>query len=172
MAASKILSGPAGKFSGNREEFIEAIRQALYASKICSYAQGFSLMKEAGKEYNWGLKLGEIAMIWRGGCIVRAQFLHRIKEAFDRDPDLNNLLLDPYFKEIIDKSQKAWRQVVSNSVNLGIPIPAFSSALSYYDSYRRERLAANLIQAQRDYFGAHTYQRIDKEGVFHTEWQE
>ena len=172
MAASKILSGPGGKFSGNRDEFIEAIRQALYASKICSYAQGFSLMKEAGKEYNWGLKLGEIAMIWRGGCIVRAQFLHRIKEAFDRDPDLNNLLLDPYFKEIIDKSQKAWRQVVSNSVNLGIPIPAFSSALSYYDSYRRERLAANLIQAQRDYFGAHTYQRIDKEGVFHTEWQE
>jgi 6-phosphogluconate dehydrogenase len=171
IAASKVLSGPEGKFSGNREEFVEAIRQALYASKICSYAQGFSLMKAAGEEYKWNLNLGEIAMIWRGGCIIRAQFLHRIKEAFDHGPNLSNLLLDPYFKEIIEKSQKAWRLVVSTSANLGIPIPAFSSALCYYDSYRRESLAANLIQAQRDYFGAHTYRRIDKEGVFHTEWQ-
>jgi 6-phosphogluconate dehydrogenase len=171
VAASKVLSGPEEKFSGNEEEFTEAIRQALYASKICSYAQGFSLMKAASEEHKWDLNLGEIAMIWRGGCIIRAQFLHRIKSAFDRNPNLSNLLLDPYFKEIIEKSQKAWRLVVSTSANLGIPIPAFSSALCYYDSYRRENLPANLIQAQRDYFGAHTYQRLDKEGVFHTEWQ-
>ncbi len=171
VQASKILSGPEAKFEGNREEFVEAICQALYASKICSYAQGFALMQEASAVHKWNLELGEIAMIWRGGCIIRAQFLHRIKEAFDRNPGLANLLLDPYFKEVIGKSQKAWRQVVSASANLGIPIPAFSSALCYYDSYRQERLGANLIQAQRDYFGAHTYQRLDKEGSFHTEWQ-
>ncbi len=170
VQASRILPGPETKFDGNREEFIEAIRQALYASKICSYAQGFALMQSAGKEHKWNLKLGEIAMIWRGGCIIRAQFLHGIKEAFDRNPGLANLLLDPYFKEVIGKSQKAWRMVISTSANLGVPIPAFSSALCYYDSYRQERLSANLIQAQRDYFGAHTYQRIDKEGTFHTDW--
>ena len=171
IAASKILSGPGVKYEGNRDEFIEAIRQALYASKICSYAQGFSLMKAASEEHGWNLHLGEIAMIWRGGCIIRAQFLHRIKEAFDRSPDLANLILDPYFKDIVERSQDKWRLVVSTAANSGIPIPAFSSALCYYDSYRRERLSANLIQAQRDYFGAHTYQRVDKEGVFHTEWQ-
>lgn len=171
VVASKILSGPGVKYEGNREEFIKAIRQALYASKICSYAQGFALMKAASEEHGWNLRLGEIAMIWRGGCIIRAQFLHRIKEAFDRNTHLSNLLLDSYFKDIVEKSQGAWRLVVSTAANSGIPIPAFSSALSYYDSYRQERLSANLIQAQRDYFGAHTYQRVDKEGVFHTEWQ-
>ncbi len=171
IAAAKILSGPESKYEGNREKFIEAIRQALYASKICSYAQGFALMKAAGEEYHWNLHLGEIAMIWRGGCIIRARFLHRIKEAFDRNAGLPNLLLDAYFKDIVEKSQGAWRLVVSTAATLGIPVPAFSSALSYYDSYRRERLSANLIQAQRDYFGAHTYRRVDKEGVFHSEWQ-
>lgn len=170
-AASSILSGPGAEFGGDKEEFIEAIRQALYASKICSYAQGFALMQAAGEEYGWKLMPGEIAMIWRGGCIIRAQFLHRINEAFERNPGLKNLLLDPYFREIIEKSQKSWRKVVSTSANLGIPIPAFSSALCYYDSYRQERLGANMIQAQRDYFGAHTYKRIDKEGTFHTEWE-
>ena len=169
--ASKVLSGPKTKFDGSREEFVESICKALYASKICSYAQGFALMQAASEEHKWDLKLGEISMLWRGGCIIRAQFLHRIKEAFDRNPNLKNLLLDQYFSEVIEKSQTAWRQVVSTSANLGIPIPAFSSALCYYDSYRQERLGANLIQAQRDYFGAHTYQRIDKEGTFHTEWQ-
>ena len=171
LQASKILRAPEAKFDGDRKQFVEAIREALYASKICSYAQGFALMQAASEEYKWNLRLGEISMIWRGGCIIRAQFLHRIKEAFDRDPNLSSLLLDPYFKEAIEKSQKAWREVVSTSANLGVPIPAFSSALCYYDSYRQERLGANLIQAQRDYFGAHTYQRLDKEGSFHTEWQ-
>ena len=169
--ASKVLSGPKTKFDGNREEFVESICKALYASKICSYAQGFALMQAVSEEHKWDLKLGEISMLWRGGCIIRAQFLHRIKEAFDRNPNLKNLLLDQYFREVIEKSQTAWRQVCSTAANLGIPIPAFSSALCYYDSYRQERLGANLIQAQRDYFGAHTYQRIDKEGIFHTEWQ-
>ncbi len=171
VAAASILSGPRAESIGDKEEFIEAIRQALYASKICSYAQGFALMQAAGEEYGWKLMPGKIAMIWRGGCIIRAQFLHRINEAFEKNPGLRNLLLDPYFREIIKKSQKSWRKVVSTSANLGIPIPAFSSALCYYDSYRQERLGANLIQAQRDYFGAHTYQRIDKEGTFHTEWE-
>lgn len=170
VAASKILSGPKVKYEGRAEEFIEAIRQALYASKVCSYAQGFALMKAASEEYGWNLRLGEIAMIWRGGCIIRAQFLYHIKAAFARRANLSNLLLDSYFKDIVEKSQDAWRLVISTATNLGIPIPAFSSALSYYDSYRRERLSANLIQAQRDYFGAHTYRRIDKEGAFHTEW--
>jgi len=170
VAASKVLTGPAGTFDGDKEAFIVAIHDALYASKICSYAQGFQLMRAAGKEHNWDLNYGEIAMIWRGGCIIRAHFLNRIKEAYDRDPNLANLLLDPYFKEIIDSSQANWRKVVSTATELGIPVPAFSSALAYYDSYRNERLPANLLQAQRDYFGAHTYQRTDKEGIFHSEW--
>jgi 6-phosphogluconate dehydrogenase len=170
VAASKSLSGPDSTYKGNKERFIDAIRDALYASKVCSYAQGFQLMAGAGAEYNWPLKFGEIAMIWRGGCIIRAHFLNRIKEAYDRDPALKNLLLDPYFKDIIERSQANWRKVVSAAAELGIPIPAFSSALGYYDSYRRERLPANLIQAQRDYFGAHTYERVDREGVFHSSW--
>ena len=171
VAASKVLTGPSEKAEGvDTAQFVEAIRQALYASKICSYAQGFQLMREAAKEYDWDLKFGEIALMWRGGCIIRAQFLGRIKEAFDADPKLANLLLAPYFKEAIDRAQDNWRLVVSTAVNLGIAVPAFGSALAYYDSYRRERLPANMLQAQRDYFGAHTYERIDKPGVFHTEW--
>jgi len=170
VAASKVLSGPEVKFDGDRAQFIDQIRDALYASKVCSYAQGFALMRAAGVEYGWDLNFGEIAMIWRGGCIIRAHFLHRIKEAFERDPSLANLLLDPYFKEIVEQAQQNWREVVVNATMMGIPVPAFSSALAYFDSYRRDRLSANLIQAQRDYFGAHTYERVDKEGSFHTEW--
>jgi len=170
VAASGRLSGPSAGFQGDRRAFIGAIHDALYASKICSYAQGFQLMRAAGQEYNWNLRFGEIAMIWRGGCIIRAHFLNRIKEAYDRDPRLANLLLDPYFKEIIDRTQANWRRVVATAAETGIPVPAFSSALAYYDSYRSARLPANLLQAQRDYFGAHTYERVDKPGVFHTEW--
>lgn len=170
VAASKVLSGPDEKYEGDKAKFVEQIRDALYASKVCSYAQGFALMRAAGEEYNWPLNLGEIAMTWRGGCIIRAHFLRRIKEAFDRDPDLPNLLLDPYFKDIVERTQDNWRHVVASATEMGIPVPAFSSALCYFDSYRRDRLPANLIQAQRDYFGAHTYERIDKPGTFHTEW--
>jgi len=172
VAASKILKGPRSqKWKGiSRKRAIEAIRQALYASKVCSYAQGFALMTEAAKEYGWKLNFGEISMIWRGGCIIRARFLQKIKDAFDRNPELANLLLDPYFQKIVEGAQKSWRLVVATATQLGIPVPAFSSALGYFDSYRRARLSANLIQAQRDYFGAHTYLRTDKEGVFHTEW--
>ncbi|MHC4445037.1 MAG: NADP-dependent phosphogluconate dehydrogenase [Planctomycetota bacterium] len=170
VAASKSLTGPATKFKGDKKTFIEAIRQALYASKVCSYAQGFQLMRAAGQEHNWALKYGEIAMIWRGGCIIRAHFLNRIKQAYDRNPQLANLLLDPYFKEIIERSQENWRKVVATAIELGIPTPAFSSALAYYDSYRSQRLPANLLQAQRDYFGAHTYERTDKPGIFHSSW--
>jgi len=171
VRASKVLAGPSGgKYAGDREEFIEAIRQALYASKICSYAQGYVQMQAAAAEHRWPLRFGPIALLWRGGCIIRAVFLERIKEAFDADPNLENLLLAPYFADAVAKAQKAWRHVVTVAVELGIPVPAFASALAYYDAYRSERLPANLLQAQRDYFGAHTYNRVDKEGVFHTEW--
>ncbi|WP_409341151.1 NADP-dependent phosphogluconate dehydrogenase [Paenibacillus sp. MBLB4367] len=170
-AASKVLNGPAAKpFEGDRAQFIEAVRQALYASKICSYAQGFAQMRAASEEYNWDLKYGSIAMIFRGGCIIRARFLQNIKDAYDRDPGLKNLLLDEYFQGVVDKYQDSWRQVVAAAVSNGIPVPCFSSALAYYDSYRTERLPANLLQAQRDYFGAHTFQRVDKEGSFHHNW--
>ncbi|MEY9091927.1 NADP-dependent phosphogluconate dehydrogenase [Paenibacillus sp. RC84] len=173
VAASKVLNGPAVKpFEGSREEFIEAVRKALYASKIASYAQGFAQMRAASEEYNWDLSYGEIAMIFRGGCIIRARFLQNIKDAYDRDPELRNLLLDDYFKNIVENYQDAWRNVVSVAVTRGIPAPAFASALAYYDSYRTERLPANLLQAQRDYFGAHTFQRVDKEGTFHYNWLE
>jgi 6-phosphogluconate dehydrogenase len=172
VAASKYLKGPGVKFNEDKAEFIEMIRQALYASKICSYAQGFQLMREAAKEYNWNLQFGNIALLWRNGCIIRAQFLGRIKQAFDKRPDLPNLLLDDYFKNAIKKNQDAWRKVVAKAVEFGLPIPAFSSALAYYDSYRSASLSANLLQAQRDYFGAHTYERIDKPRgeYFHTNW--
>ncbi len=172
VAASKELKGPDVKFDGNKEEFIEMIRKALYASKICSYAQGYQLIRAAAAEYNWDLKYGEIALMWREGCIIRAQFLGKIKEAFDNNPELANLLLDPYFKGIIENNQQAWRAVISKAVEMGIPVPAFSSALSYFDGYRSERLPANLLQAQRDYFGAHTYERVDKPRgeYFHTNW--
>lgn len=172
ITASKVLPGPKIKLKDNKKEYIEMIRGALYASKICSYAQGFQLMRAATQEYNWDFNFGEIAMLWRAGCIIRAQFLDKIKDAFDRKPELPNLLLDPYFKFEIDKNQDAWRKVLAMSVELGIPVPAFSSALAYYDSYRSAQLPANLIQAQRDYFGAHTYERVDKPRgeFFHTNW--
>ncbi|WP_342414813.1 NADP-dependent phosphogluconate dehydrogenase [Paenibacillus sp. FSL R10-2782] len=171
IAASKVLSGPnAESFSGDKKEFIESVRKALFASKIVSYAQGFAQMRAASDEYDWDLKYGKIAMIFRGGCIIRSQFLQNIKDAYDRDPALKNLLLDSYFKNVVETYQNAWRQVISVAVSQGIPVPGFSSALAYYDSYRTERLPANLLQAQRDYFGAHTFKRVDKEGVFHHQW--
>ena len=170
-AASKELSGPRQTYSGDKEQLIQAIHDALYASKICTYAQGFTLLAQAAREYRWNLNYGNIAMIWRGGCIIRAHFLERIKEAYEQQPALTNLLLAPYFKTIIEKTQANWRRAVMAAAELGIPAPAFSSALNYYDSYRRERLPANLLQAQRDYFGAHTYERIDQPGGFHTDWQ-
>ena len=170
VRASVILGGPAGKYEGDRMAFIEQIRQALYASKICSYAQGFVQMQAAAKEHDWPLQFGPIALLWRGGCIIRAVFLDRIKDAFDAEPGLENLLLAPYFHEAVDKAQDAWRNVLVTAVKLGIPTPAFATALAYYDGYRSERLPANLLQAQRDYFGAHTYHRVDKEGTFHSDW--
>jgi len=170
VQAAKVIKGPHKKYQGDKEDLMEAIKEALYAAKICSYAQGFSLMREAAKEYNWQLDLGRISMIWRGGCIIRAKFLQKINQAFKRDANLPNLLLDPYFKEVIEKAQDKWRKIVITATDLGVPVPAFSSALAYFDSYRTDRLPANLIQAQRDYFGAHTYRRIDREGIFHTEW--
>ncbi len=171
VKASGILSGPDVKpVTENKAELIEAVRKALFMSKICSYAQGFAQMKAASEEYNWDLKYGEIAMIFRGGCIIRAAFLQKIKEAYDREPELANLLLDSYFKNIVESYQGALRQVISLAVAQGVPVPSFSSALAYYDSYRTAVLPANLIQAQRDYFGAHTYERTDREGIFHTEW--
>jgi 6-phosphogluconate dehydrogenase len=170
VRASKILKGPTGKFRGDRKKFIEQVRQALFASKICSYAQGYVQMQAAATEYGWPLKFGEIALLWRGGCIIRATFLERIKEAFDAKKPPENLLLAPYFKKAIRKSQTAWRGVAATAVRLGIPTPAFSAALAYYDGYRSACLPANLLQAQRDYFGAHTYNRIDRDGVFHSDW--
>lgn len=169
--ASKVLKGPEKTtFSGDKEALIESIRRALYMSKICSYAQGFAQMRAQSKESNWNLNYGDIAMIWRGGCIIRAQFLQKIKDAFDKDADLPNLLLDDYFKEIVENYQADLRKVVALAVEQGIPVPSFASAIAYYDSYRSADLPANLIQAQRDYFGAHTYERKDKEGTFHTNW--
>lgn len=173
VAASKLLKGPkTNGFTGDKQAFIEAVRKALYMSKICSYAQGFAQMRSASEEYNWDLRYGDISMIFRGGCIIRAQFLQKIKDAYDLDPGLKNLLLDPYFNEIVGSYQDALREIIGVAVQNGIPVPCFSAALSYYDSYRMETLPANLLQAQRDYFGAHTYQRIDKEGIFHTEWMD
>lgn len=169
--ASRVLQGPSAPLDGvEKEMFVEQVRRALYASKICSYAQGFAQMKVASDEFAWNLELGEIAKIFRGGCIIRARFLHNITEAYEADPHLRNLLLAPYFQSVIHEYQDAWRTVVSTAVLHGIPVPSFASALAYYDGYRSETLPANLLQAQRDYFGAHTYRRIDKEGVFHTQW--
>jgi len=171
VAASKVLPGPTGgTIDGDREQFINDVRDALYASKVVAYAQGFDQMLAAAKEHGWNLNPGEIATIWRGGCIIRARFLDRIKDAYDATPDLANLLLAPYFTEAVRVGQDGWRRVIAQAANLGIPVPAFSSALAYYDGYRRERLPANLIQAQRDFFGAHTYERIDRPGSFHSNW--
>ncbi|EXU75214.1 NADP-dependent phosphogluconate dehydrogenase [Erwinia mallotivora] len=173
VAASKVLSGPQVKtFSGDKTEFIEKVRRALYLGKIVSYAQGFSQLKAASTENNWDLNYGEIAKIFRAGCIIRAQFLQKITDAYADNADIANLLLAPYFKNIADEYQQALRDVVAYAVQNGIPTPTFSAAIAYYDSYRSAVLPANLIQAQRDYFGAHTYKRTDKEGVFHTEWLE
>jgi 6-phosphogluconate dehydrogenase len=170
VRASKVLKGPDAKYKGDRKKFIEQIRHALYASKICSYAQGFVQLQAAAAEYDWPLNYGDCALLWRGGCIIRAVFLDRIKEAFDNNPKLENLLLAPYFAKAVADAQDAWRHVVATAAELGIPVPVFATALAYYDGYRRDRLPANLLQAQRDYFGAHTYERIDKPGTFHTDW--
>jgi len=171
VAASKVLAKPEKKeLNLNKEEVIEELREALYFSKIMSYAQGFTQMRMASEEYDWNLQYGEIAKIWRAGCIIRARFLQNITDAYDRNENLANLLLDDYFNDISEKYQQSVRDIVSLSVQAGVPIPAFSSAISYYDSYRSERLPANIIQAQRDYFGAHTYERVDKAGTFHFDW--
>lgn len=173
VAASRVLHGPTVlPYTGDREAFIENVRRALYASKICSYAQGFALLRAAAKTYGWELNYGNIAMIFRGGCIIRAQFLQKIKDAYDRQHDLPNLLLDPYFSNILQGYQDSWRSVIAAAITRGIAVPAFSSAIAYFDSYRSERLPANLLQAQRDYFGAHTYERVDKPRgeFFHTNW--
>jgi len=172
VRAGAILPGPSGTYQGDKKEFVEQVRQALYASKIVSYAQGYVQMQAAAKEYDWPLDFGSIAMLWRGGCIIRAVFLERIREAFDKNANLENLLLDPYFKNVVESGQNAWRNVAKTAIELGIPAPAFLSALAYYDGYRSATLPANLLQAQRDYFGAHTYKRTDKpgEGPFHTDW--
>lgn len=172
VIASSILNGPNVNFNGNKEEMIKHLKQALYASKIISYAQGFQLLLSASKKYNWNLNYGDIASMWRGGCIIRSIFLDKIKDAFDKNEQLTNLVLDPFFKKAIDQAQESWRYVIITSISLGIPMPAITSALSYYDSYRTNQLPANLIQAQRDFFGAHTYEQVDKpRGEFyHTNW--
>jgi 6-phosphogluconate dehydrogenase len=171
--AARTLKGPKGKFKPDAKASVENIRKALLASKIVSYAQGFMLMREASREYGWPLDLGNIALLWRNGCIIRSAFLERIKEAYDLNPSLANLLLDDYFKGILRNCQSSWRRVVAAAVRGGIPVPAFSASLAFYDGYRSERLPANLIQAQRDYFGAHTYERVDQPRgtFFHTQWQ-
>jgi len=172
VAASQILSGPKFQFEGDKKAFVEDIRQALLASKIVSYAQGFMMLREAAKEYKWDLHYGEIAMMWREGCIIRSAFLGKIKAAFATKPDLSNLLLDGYFTAVIERCQASWRRVVAKAVEAGVPVPAFMTALAFFDGYRSARLPANLLQAQRDYFGAHTYERVDQPRgkFFHTNW--
>jgi 6-phosphogluconate dehydrogenase len=173
VAAAKELAGQRPAiFGGDRQAFLDDIGQALYAAKIISYTQGYMLFRAASAEYGWNLNYGGIAMMWRGGCIIRAAFLDKIQEAYGRNPNLSNLLLDPYFKEQIQRTEGAWRRVVSQAVAAGVPLPAMSSGLAFFDGYRRERLPANLLQAQRDFFGAHTYERVDKPRgeFFHTDW--
>ena len=172
VAASKVISGPTPVFTGDKAAFIEDLRQAVFASKIVSYAQGYVLMREAAKENGWNLNYGGIALMWRGGCIIRSAFLGNIKEAFDTNPDISNLLLDDYFRNKLEAAQTGWRRVAAAAVINGIPAPAIGAALTYFDGYRTARLPANLLQAQRDYFGAHTYERIDKARgeYFHTNW--
>ncbi|HEY0307422.1 MAG TPA: decarboxylating NADP(+)-dependent phosphogluconate dehydrogenase [Acidobacteriaceae bacterium] len=172
VLASKVLTGPKAKYTGDKAEFIENVRRALFCSKMISYAQGYMLLRAAEKENGWKLNMGGIALMWRGGCIIRSQFLGKIKEAFDKDAQLQNLLLDDYFAGLLNKYQDSWRKAIVHAVELGIPTPAFSTALAFYDGYRTERLPANLLQAQRDFFGAHTYERVDKPRgeFFHTNW--
>lgn len=172
VAASKVLNGPKESYKGDKATLIADLKQALYASKIVSYAQGYQLMRAAAVEYKWNLNNGGIALMWRGGCIIRSVFLSKIKDAFDKNPDLVNLLIDPFFIDAIENAQAAWRRVVISAVEMGVPMPAISAALAYYDGYRCDRLPANLLQAQRDYFGAHTYERVDKDRgeFFHTNW--
>jgi 6-phosphogluconate dehydrogenase len=172
IAAAKVLAGPVTKPTDDEQGFVEDIRQALYAAKIISYTQGYMLMQAAAGEFNWDLNYGSIALMWRGGCIIRSVFLGKIKEAYDNNPQLSNLLLDPYFNAEVENAQEAWRRVVSKAIENGIPIPAMSSALAFFDGYRTARLPANLLQAQRDYFGAHTYERSDRPRgeFFHTDW--
>jgi 6-phosphogluconate dehydrogenase len=172
LTASQQLEGPKPVIRDDRAKFIEHIRQALYAAKIVSYAQGYMLMRAAANEYGWNLNYGGIALMWRGGCIIRSRFLADIKQAFDTNPNLTNLLLDPFFKRAIHGCQRAWRDVVATAVKKGIPVPALSTALAFYDGFRSARLPANLLQAQRDYFGAHTYERLDRPRgeFFHTNW--
>ena len=172
VAASQVLSGPTATFAGDKAAFVNDLQEALYAAKIISYTQGYMLMRAVAQEYGWHLNYGGIALMWRGGCIIRSVFLGKIKEAFDQNPALTNLLLDPYFQAQVETAQAAWRRVVAKAVELGIPVPAMSSALAFFDGYRRERLPANLLQAQRDYFGAHTYERVDQPRgrFFHTNW--
>jgi 6-phosphogluconate dehydrogenase len=170
--ASKVLQGPKPKFTGDKKAFLSDLEQALYASKLVSYAQGFTLLRAAADEYKWDLNYGGIALLWRGGCIIRSAFLGKIKEAFDKNPKLTNLLLDPFFKSKIDAAQDSWRRVISTAILNGIWTPASATALNYYDGFRNSRLPANLLQAQRDYFGAHQYERVDKPRgeFFHTNW--
>jgi 6-phosphogluconate dehydrogenase len=173
VRASKILEGPAApQFKGSHADFIENVRRALYCSKMISYAQGYMLLREAGKEQGWNLNMGGVALMWRGGCIIRSQFLSKIKEAYDKNPKLENLLMDDFFSGVLNKYQESWRKALIAAIELGIPTPAFSTALAFYDGYRTARLPANLLQAQRDFFGAHTYERIDKPRgeFFHTNW--
>ncbi|HEY5910774.1 MAG TPA: decarboxylating NADP(+)-dependent phosphogluconate dehydrogenase [Verrucomicrobiae bacterium] len=172
LAAAKKLHGPKPAIKGDRAKIIEDIRQALYASKIVSYAQGYMLMRAAAQQYNWNLNYGGVALMWRGGCIIRSVFLGKIKEAFDRHPKLANLMLDPFFRKALNGSHRSWRATVATAAKKGIPVPVFSTALAFYDGYRSERLPANLLQAQRDYFGAHTYERLDQPRgqFFHTNW--
>ena len=170
VRASKVFPTTQKRYTGDKVQFIEAIRQALYASKICSYAQGFVQLEAAAREFGWDLNYGNISLLWRGGCIIRARFLEDIKRPFEKNAQLENLLLDDFFAAAIRKAEPGWRHVVSTAVELGLPVPGFTAALSYFDGYRSPRLPANLLQAQRDYFGAHTYQRIDREGAFHTDW--
>ncbi len=170
VAASTILKGPTEKWQGNRQELIQAVHDALYASKVCSYAQGFALLQTAAKEYGWELNFGKIALLWRGGCIIRARFLDRIRDAYGLNADLPNLMLDSFFAQVLAEAQNPWRWLLQVCRAHGIPAPAFNASLDYYDSYRMAQLPANLIQAQRDYFGAHTYERIDRPGFFHTQW--
>src|SRR4029453_10116226 len=172
VAASKVLTGPKGSMTQDREVFIEDVRRALYCSKVISYAQGYMLLREAAKDQGWNLNLGGIALMWRGGCIIRSRFLGKIKEAYDKNPKLSNLLLDDFFSKLLNDTQASWRRAIVRAIEGGVPTPAFSTALSFYDGYRTGRLPANLLQAQRDYFGAHTYERIDapRGKFFHTNW--